>query len=108
MKRDEPWCHGCGLALASVCVRADGITRCDDCQWAVEPKPAPSPLATAVETARASARNAELDLRQALNAASGDSDGLAWLLLYDLIEPATKLADRIADIGQRCGKGVAK
>lgn len=27
--------------------------------------------------------------------------GIAWLILYDLIEPQTKIADRVAVISQR-------
>lgn len=61
-----------------------------------------SPLVAAVETARASARCAELDLREALNAAGRYS--IVSLLMSDLLEPLVRAGDRLQTIAQRIGE----
>lgn len=66
----------------------------------VDEVPAAS-LLLEVEKARESARVAELDLRAALNAAAGQ--GAAWMVLYDLIEPAVKQEQRLAQLAQLIG-----
>lgn len=60
-------------------------------------------LAAAVETARASARIAELALEAAIRLAPEMSP--ARLLLGDLVDPAVKLTDRLSLIGLRLGGG---
>lgn len=50
----------------------------------------------ALDQARESARVAELDLREALGRISASSP--AWFVLYDLIEPMTKIAARLQQL----------